>query len=161
MKETITINTSPALTFAKLKMNGDQILVDTGVLKKQNVIVTVSGKHSRDGELYEEPIPIGAAGYGLDRILSFDRRILTAEGDIRVNNVFIGPGSCGMIVRIAGEPAQGSLKSQGAAGIIPRSGAPSICWRKMLPLTWSRSSSLTSTPSLSMTCAQSWTRTRG
>ena len=101
MNEMITINPSPALTFAKLKMNGDRILLNTGDLNKQNVIVTVSGRHSRGGTLYEEPIPAGTGGEDLDRLLSFDRRILTAEGDIHVNSVFIGPGSCGMIVRIA------------------------------------------------------------
>ena len=101
MKDMITVNPSPALTFAKLKMNGDQVLLDTDALQKQNVIVTVSGNHSRGSGLYEAQIPTGAAGEDLDRILSFDRRILTAEGDINVNTVFIGPGSCGMVVRIA------------------------------------------------------------
>ena len=32
MNEMITINPSPALTFAKLKMNGDRILLNTGDL---------------------------------------------------------------------------------------------------------------------------------
>ena len=101
MKEIITVNPSPALTFAKLKMNGDQVFMETGALKKQNVIVTVAGNHTRDDRLYQEQIPVGAAGEDIDRSLSFDRRILTAEGDININTVFIGPASCGMIVRIA------------------------------------------------------------
>ncbi|MCR4774764.1 MAG: SufD family Fe-S cluster assembly protein [Saccharofermentans sp.] len=101
MTDVYNINTSPALTFAKLGMNGDRISVNTSLIKKVNVEQYIFGNGITDTDDIDEALPGGAAGQDIDRLLSTESRIMTVKGNAGITISFSGSGVIRRVLKVA------------------------------------------------------------
>lgn len=105
MTESYIINRSPALTFAKLNMNGDHIQIDNGLFVPEGVKATEEGAFFADK--YTEKIPDSASGKDIDKLLTGKRDPYVTEGDAKVDLLFDGNGIVERMIRVpAGREVQ-------------------------------------------------------
>ncbi len=90
MTETVNINTSPALTFAKLNMNGDRISLNVSSLKGENVEEKISGEGLQENGIYYDELPEGASGEDLIRYTDPFVKAMTLTEDSKVTLNFSG-----------------------------------------------------------------------
>lgn len=83
MTENYIINRSPALTFAKLNMNGDNVELDNALLSQHTVKTSAMGGLVATGT-YTGSIPSSASGEDIDQLLSSEQHLYELQGNAEV-----------------------------------------------------------------------------